>query len=163
MGYVGRSFVAFGLISLMIGCGPGTPEPLGDVASGDDFSSGTPGASPSITFGIELTQTSQNPTPTGLPTRFSVASAELRPGEAVSGVWTAENGDPDREPRQGAAEFRLGSGGSELLIVLFEEGGSPSGTEVLSLAGVISNETATGTFSDRLYFPRAGVFAATRR
>ncbi len=135
---------------------------------------------PSVNTGLEssrpieleatLTELTQRPTPSGLPTRLQITSPRLPgPGEKVEITWRALDGSPQMAPRAGSGFFvpRAGSGffvladGRTINITLIAVNGGDQATLVLE--GTLEGAQARGNFADRLFYPRSGVFVAQIR
>ena len=155
--------------ALGLGCQAASSDPLGAQASDDKNSEDADSpvdvqGSSAHEFDVTLTQTSQNPTPLGLPNVLSItATEEILAGLSVAATWAAKDGDAERDPRDGPATIELGSQGSELTIVLRAESAAAGSDESLTLSGTLDGSRIHGTFSDRLFFPRVGLFEGTAR
>jgi hypothetical protein len=148
--------VAFGgLISLAACSGihqPSTANPSADPGQG--------GSRP-VEFVATLAEFTQRPTPPGLPTRFRITSVRIpEPGKQTEVTWRALDGDPQLLPRAGPGIFQLAEGQTINLTLRAENGGDQA---ALVLVGTIEGTQARGTFSDRLFYTRAGAFLAQIR
>ena len=126
-------------------------------AGSTDVSAASQGApsSSAIQLTLHLVELSENPTPVGLPATLLVTAPKLpRAGERVVITWSALDGSAP--PREGSGSIEVESQGGPMLIELTAAGRAP--TEVLMLSGTNSAGAVRGTFSDRLFFRRAGRF-----
>lgn len=115
--------------------------------------------SQAVALSVTLTEATQRPTPTGLTTQLSIRAEQApEPGGRVEVTWEAVDGDPDREPRRGGGQFELSSDGTGVSLSLTAADQPEEAT--LRLTGSIVEGEIRGTFSDRLFYQRAGLFRA---
>ncbi len=146
------------LVIAVAGCQSTPPEPA--VTSISEPPSDTPSHSVQLT--VTLTEATQRPTPVGLPTRLAITAPRVpAPGTEVEVTWQALDGDPDREPRQGSGRLELSAELPQATISL--RGPGQPAEAVLTLVGTITASEIRGGFSDRLFYPRAGLFVAEIR
>jgi hypothetical protein len=106
---------------------------------------------------VTLETLSSGMTPVGLPTTLEITVPALPArGNTVTGIWRALDGDVPEMPRGGAASIRLDQDGEKMTITL-GAGARPSGG-ALTLTGTLTGNSVHGSFSDRLFFRRAGRF-----
>jgi hypothetical protein len=104
---------------------------------------------------VHLVELSENPTPVGLPTSLVINAPHLpRAGEHVAVTWRAADGQAG--PREGSGLLEIDPQQNKIIVTLTAPGRAP--TDVLTLSGANSGGTVLGTFSDRLFFRRAGRF-----
>jgi hypothetical protein len=132
--------------ALTAACQPGSQ----DVSA---VSQGVP--SSAMQLNVQLLVLSENPTPAGLPVSLVIATPRLpRVGERVAVTWRAVDGDAG--PREGSGYLEIDPQDNRLVATLTAPG--RASTEVLTLSGTATGGTLSGTFSDRLFFRRAGRF-----
>lgn len=124
------------------------PQEVSAVSQGGPSSS-------AIKLTVNLVELSENPTPVGLPMSLVIDAPRLPrvQDERVAVTWRAADGEAG--PRDGSGSLEMDPQG-RLLATLTASG--RASTEVLTLSGTESAGTVRGTFSDRLFFRRAGRF-----
>lgn len=122
----------------------------------------SPQSSPQrITITASLDETTRQPLPVGRPTRFEITAPSVpKPGATVNATWRALDGDADSEPRGGPCWFQLSLDEIRATIVLAAPGNPAETPENLTLIGRKDPSEIHGTFSDRLFVLRSGVFVA---
>jgi hypothetical protein len=144
-----------GLISLAACNGthePSTPSPT--------VNPGLQGSRP-VEFVATLTEFTQRPTPTGLPTRFQVTSVRMpAPGEKLDITWRALDGSSQTAPMTGTGLFERADAQKITVTLRATSGGDQP---ALVLEGTLEGTQARGTFADRLFYTRSGAFLAEIR
>jgi len=146
-----RTMAIGGLISL-VACN-GVPEP----------STPTPSAEPTlqtlrpVELTVTLTQLTQRPTPTGLPNRFQISSPRMAVGQKTAITWRSLDGDPQKAPRTGSGILEMVDGQTIKMTLSAADGADQP---ALVLEGTLDSTQARGSFTDRLFYARAGSFVA---
>jgi len=131
---------------------PSTPSP--------SVNPGVQGSRP-VELVVTLTELTQRPTPSGLPTRFQITSPRMpAPGEKLEITWRALDGNSQTAPMTGTGAFER-SDERKINVTLRAANGADQAALVLE--GTLEGAQARGTFSDRLFYSRAGAFLAEIR
>lgn len=108
-------------------------------------------------FIVTLAELTQRPTPAGLPHRLVVAGARMVVGQRTAVTWRTLDGDSQKGPQTGSGTFELAD--TRTINIVLRAADSPD-APALTLAGVVDGIHAQGSFTDRLFYARAGSFVA---
>ncbi len=144
--------LAIGSLISLAACN-GVPEPSTPTPSAEP----TLQASRPVELSITLTELTQRPTPAGLPNRFQISSPRMAVGQKTAITWRSLDGDPQKTPRAGSGFVELVDARTIKMTLIAVDGADQL---ALVLEGTLDGMQARGSFTDRLFYARAGSFLA---